>query len=182
MKKLLSLCAILVFLGISNVASATPWYDTYDPADIYIASGGSLSYTHDITNDGFTPLYDLAWDYDLTVSLYDDAKGWDELILMEIAWVNQPGLVGSGVYNFNYDSNEFGASILGLVQINLLGTLDVTIQSIVGDFYFASSSLVVTGIDGAAAAPVPEPATMILLGSGLVGLAGFGRKKFFKKD
>jgi hypothetical protein len=45
--------------------------------------------------------------------------------------------------------------------------------------------LMVFGIAGVASAsrtnPVPEPATMLLLGSGLIVIAGFGRKKIVQK-
>lgn len=37
------------------------------------------------------------------------------------------------------------------------------------------------GGDGTSTAPVPEPATMLLLGIGLIGFAGVSRKKIFKK-
>jgi len=40
---------------------------------------------------------------------------------------------------------------------------------------------VVSGADGnAGTVPIPEPATLLLLGVGMVGLAGFGRKKIKK--
>ena len=41
---------------------------------------------------------------------------------------------------------------------------------------------ILRGGDGGSTTPTPEPATMLLFGTGLIGITAFGRKKLFKKE
>jgi len=180
MKKLIILAsAFLLVFGVVGVAGAYTWTDVedFDP-DLYVGWFASQSYTHDLTDVApipFTPLEDLIYSYSLSVAVYDDGGWFDS---GEVAFINQPGAIGDGLYNFSWTSQTFGWSIAGLIDLNIDGIIGISIDSWYGDFYIASSTLIAEGIDNA---PVPEPATMLLLGVGLVGLAGAGRKKLFKK-
>ena len=57
-----------------------------------------------------------------------------------------------------------------------LGTSPSMYTRVSGDYWTLAIDF-----EPSAPLPVPEPSTMLLLGSVLIGLAGYGRKKFFKK-
>ena len=179
MKKITALLAgALLMMATSALAVPYTWTDSVSfNTPKYVGWWQSASYTHDLTDTipvAFTPGQDFITDYSLTVTLHDDGGRNDS---GEIAFISQPGLLGDGLYDFSYTNATFGWSLAGLIALNSHGTLDVTVQSLYGDFYLDYSVLTAHGND---TTPVPEPATMMLLGLGMLGMAVYGKRRMNK--
>jgi hypothetical protein len=85
--------------------------------------------------------------------------------------ITDQGIIGSFTSWPGYSNNHYALIINASDSVATLINSGSLIRTT-----FSCGNDLITG----KAAPVPEPATMLLLGTGLVGLAGFGRKKFKK--
>jgi len=150
-------------------SNGTPFIlGTFNHLNFVIPDGSAITkvdLAFSMTIDALTPTQDLIhFTHDETPNVFTPLSNPlnDDLVTVSSPLMNTP---------FNFEGTAYVFSLLGFSKDggNTIVTQFSTQegQENIADLYGAIS-----------AAPIPEPATMLLLGSGLIGLAGFARKKF----
>jgi hypothetical protein len=182
MKKfLMLLCAATMVFGMVGVAGAITITDTYNAGHTLLRSWSrdSKTWEHNINDDGFIQGTHEVTSAAITLWLQDDGGCWD---FWEVASLN----IGTNRFRWEVDTGEISFNVASLISLTATGTINATLTATWGDFYFNSATLRAdvidpSGDDGGGTAPVPEPSTMLLMGTGLLGLVAYGRKRYNRK-
>lgn len=128
-------------------------------------------------------------------SYFCENRGLSQVVVRLILRLQPSGIVGF-FYNgkvavklltnlFNYNDGfqstairQFTLDSTAMANANTAGEFVLTLDRVNSGDFIAFDYFELSGdID-----PIPEPATMLLFGTGLVGLIGYNRKRFSKKN
>ena len=183
MRKVFGGALVAMMLTCVGTGNAVVFTDVYDPyPGVYLDKHHDTvySFTHDITDSGFQPSAYTVTSADIYLTFHDDKDNILGIPDIFDLIHEKVSFTFDSVYQ---DQKEIDTDMVHfLVDTQLLqsdGKVQVTLKAIEGDVYFDKSTLKAQATLNAheTPTPTPEPASLLLLGSGLVGLAFKGRKK-----